>query len=369
MNHRERIEAALGFERPDRLPCDESFWDGTLEAWRRQGMPAEVTAADYFDFDLCWMAIDASPRMEQKILSRGGGMITFTDRFGYTLTKQDGISSSMEFSDHVTVDRAAWEQIKPRFSLSTDPAEPARLDEPSYFAHFDPYPSWDEARAKYDRLRATGRYMLYNFYGPWEATWRHRGMEKLLMDVALEPDWLAEMAETYISLVIDVLGRCIELGMKPDGVFMVEDLGATRSMLFSPASWRAVLKPACARLGDFLRARGITFWMHSCGAIQPVIDDLVECGLEVLNPLQASAGLEVGELRRRYDKRLAFVGNIDVHKMTGPQEDLLDELRRKVPVAREGGYVFHSDHSVPHAVGFDRYCWMLETARAIFAEA
>ncbi|MFH1920423.1 MAG: hypothetical protein ABIP48_11125 [Planctomycetota bacterium] len=60
MNHRQRVQAALRFERPDRLPCNESLWDGTLEAWQEQGMPAGTSAAEYFDFDLCFMAMDAS---------------------------------------------------------------------------------------------------------------------------------------------------------------------------------------------------------------------------------------------------------------------------------------------------------------------
>jgi len=280
--------------------------------------------------------------------------------------KRDGLSSSMEFSDHVTTDHEAWERIKPRFCLSSDPREPARIDDASYFAHFDAYPSWDEAVAKYERLRATDRYLLFNAYGPWEATWRHRGMDKLLMDMALEPDWLREMADTYVDLVVAILNRCIEWGMKPDGMFLVEDLGSTRSLLFSPASWRATIGPAFARLGAFLGAHGIHFWVHSCGAVGPIIDDLVERGLDVLNPLQVAAGMDAVELRKRYGTRLAFFGNIDVHKMTGPQDVLYEELRRKVPLARQGGFVFHSDHSVPPTVRFERFRWMLETARELF---
>jgi uroporphyrinogen decarboxylase len=346
VNHRQRINAAVSFEAPDRLPASESFWDGTIDAWKEQGMP-NADPVDYFDLDLCHMSLDTSPRFPQEILHRAGGMITYRDRFGYTVRKQDGRSGSMEFSDHVTTDRQAWERIKPRFSLSNDPEEPARIDDKSYFAHFDAYPSWNEAIGKYARLRATGRYMLFDLYGPWEATWRHRGMEKLLLDVALDPDWLRDMADTYVDLVLATVGRCLELGMKPDGVFLVEDLGSTRSLLFSPASWRATVGPSFARLGEFLGRQGIHFWMHSCGAIQPIIDDLVERGLNVLNPLQVAAGM-------------------DALKMTGPIDALDAELRRKVPLARRGGYIFQSDHSVPPTVTFERYCWLLGRARELF---
>lgn len=88
----------------------------------------------------------------------------------------------------------------------------------------------------------------------------------------------------------------------------------------------------------------------------------------MLNPLEAKAGMDVVELRKRYGSRLAFYGNIDATKMAGPREVIESELRRKIPMARNGGYVFHSDHSCPPDVTLERYQWILNTARAIFAE-
>ena len=77
MNHRERIKATLAFERPDQLPCHESPWEQTLKTWRAQGMLAEVSLEDYFDFDLAFMYLDTSPRFTQRILKQEGGMITY----------------------------------------------------------------------------------------------------------------------------------------------------------------------------------------------------------------------------------------------------------------------------------------------------
>jgi hypothetical protein len=254
--------------------------------------------ADYFGFDLCLMYIDASPRFDMKVLARAGGNITYEDRFGYTISKPEGISSTMHFLSHQTADRDAWEHLtKPGLQLV--PEDFARIDDRMYFGHFDPYPTWDGALGKYKRLYATNRYMLFMFYGPWEATWRHRGMEALLMDVALETEW-------------------------------------TR------------------------------VWMHSDGAIVPLIDDLIERGVQVLNPLEVKAGMDVIELRKHYGRKLAFFGNVDARKIYGPLDELEAELHRKVPLARDGGYILHSDHSCPPEVTLDRYEWMLGTARDIF---
>ena len=367
MTSRMRVKAAVCHEPPDRLPCGESFWDDTPTVWREQGMPADVDPADYFDFDLRFLSLDPSPRFEQKLLRREGDYIVYEDRFGYTVKKLDGRSSTMDFQAHKTVDRCAWEQIKGCLALSADPAEPARIDDASYFAHFDPYPTWEEAVTKYRRVYATGRYVLFVAYGPWEATWRHRGYDNQLYDVALDPDWLKEMADVYQDLVIAVLQRCLDLGMRPDGYFMVEDLGCNRGLLLSPASWRRIFRPATEKLGAFLRGNGVDFWMHCCGNSEEVFGDLIECGVQVMNPLQVAAGLDVRRLRKQYGRNLAFYGNLPAPMMMGSKEVMAEEIRSRVVLARNGGYICHSDHSIPPTVSFERYQWVLATARQCFA--
>ena len=106
------------------------------------------------------------------------------------------------------------------------------------------------------------------FYGPWEATWRNRGMETLLMDLLMYPDWVEDMAKTHLDLVIGVLDHCLKLGMKPDGIFMAEDLGSKNGPLFSPETWDRIFQPHVAGLGEFLKSKGISFWIHSDGMIE-----------------------------------------------------------------------------------------------------
>ena len=331
-------------------------------------MPAEVPVADFFDFDVCSMALDTSFRLEQKILRREGPYIIYEDRYGYTVKKLENRSATVGFLSHVTVDWQTWDKLKGRLSISRDPAEPTRIDDKSYFAHFDPYPTWEEAAEKYRRLYASGRYLLFVGYGPWESTWRHRGYENQLMDAAENPEWLKEMAETYQDLVIALLKECLARGMRPDGFFMVEDLGYSKGMLVSPPCWRKVFKPSVARLGQFLKAQNIDFWMHCCGNAEAVFEDLIECGLQVMQPLQVSAGLDVRKLYPKYAPRLAFYGNISIGNILGDRAKLEEEVRTKIPLARQGGYVFHSDHSIPPDVPFERYQWLLDFARRSFTE-
>ena len=81
MTSRERVAAALNFERPDRLPVSDALWDGLQDEWIAEGMPAGVSPADHFDWDISNMFLDISPRFPTRILARSGGMITYEDRF------------------------------------------------------------------------------------------------------------------------------------------------------------------------------------------------------------------------------------------------------------------------------------------------
>ncbi|NQT59470.1 MAG: hypothetical protein HQ557_10870 [Bacteroidetes bacterium] len=363
---RKRIKAAINFQKPDRLPCDESLWPDTFDLWRSQGMPKDIKPADYFGWDISTMSLDCSPRFEQKILHEDPPWYTYQDRWGYTATKKKGKASSVHFFNHQTDSREKWDFHKHKWIFSNNPDEPSRIDSASYFGHFNPYPTWSEAVEKYNEIYSSDRYMLFNSYGPWEANWRHCGYEELLMHTALEPEWVTEMAEYHIDLLISVLEKGLSLGMKPDGFFIVEDLAGTNGMLFSPASWRRLFKPSVVKLGSFLKENDIDFWMHCCGNAEAVFSDLIEAGVQVMNPLQATAGLNAVELRKKYGDQLAFYGNISVVKMSGPQDELEEEIRSKVALAKDGGFIFHSDHSVPPEVDFKRYEWILKTAHAYF---
>ncbi|HQE83710.1 MAG TPA: uroporphyrinogen decarboxylase family protein [Candidatus Hydrogenedentes bacterium] len=113
---------------------------------------------------------------------------------------------------------------------------------------------------------------------------------------------------------------------------------------------------ASIRMGNCLLANNISFWMHSCGNCEAYLEDLIECGLEVIQPLQASAGFDVRNLKPRLGARLTFFGNIDVRKMSASEKECEEEIRDKIAAAKEGyGYIYHSDHSVPPEVTFERY--------------
>ena len=244
------------------------------------------------------------------------------------------------------------------------PGERARADTEGFPFRLTSEPTWAEAREKGQEIGSDGSYMLAEAYGPHEATWRLHGFTETLMDIAAEPDLIRDMGSTYMGFLMSVIGRCLDEGIAFDGFMLVEDLGTTRGMLFSPDSWRAIHRPLVAAFGAFLRERGLHFWMHSCGNAEVIYEDLIACGLQVINPLEAKAGLDVCKLKRKFGDRLAFFGNMDVIAMAESREAIEAEVRRKLtPFKEEGGYIYHSDHSVPPEVSLERYQYVMELVR------
>ena len=363
MDGQTRVRNVLSRRPVDRIPIHDAFWEDTLALWRTQGL-GDDDPCDVFEMDFDAMYFDLSGRAEQKVLAEDGRKITVQDRAGYVVRKFVGKSRSMEFLDHSTKDGDTWAKLRERLVIDADGTGEARLDDRSYFMHMDAYPTWAEAKSKYDRLRRRNRFLLFHAYGPWEATWRHRGIDRLLMDIALDPEWVREMGQAHMELLIECLRHCLTLGAKPDGLFLTDDFGCTRGLLFSPAMWREIFKPLYVRLATFLHAEDISFWLHSCGDVRGLIPELIDVGLDVLQPLQVAAGMDLRELMPQYGEKLVFFGNISAAAMSGPPEPLESEIRAKVSLGRErGGYIYHSDHSIPPEVSFDRYREIMEWVR------
>ena len=238
------------------------------------------------------------------------------------------------------------------------------IDDIGFPFRLDPAPSWDIVRRKIEQVRDLNYYVLASAYGPHEAAWRLHGFTETLIDISTEPEFISEIASVYVDSVINTLQMCCDKGMKPDGYLMVEDVAFTQGMLFSPNSWRKIYKPYIQKLGKYLKKTGIHFWMHSCGNCEPIFNDLIECGLEVLNPLEAKSGLDVCQLKEEYGTRLCFYGNIDVRSMVKNTPECEHEIKRKLLCFKQGGgYIYHSDHSIPPEVSLAQYYKVLEFVR------
>ena len=340
----------------------DAFFADTLERWRREGMPADAAPSEYFDFDFEWLFADLSLRLPEKRVEETDEYLIADDKFGFTAKRYKQKAGIQYIANRVKTP-ADWERLRER--LAVDYGVGARVGTTSYFEPFEQYPTWPELRGRFAAMRKREKFVLLNGYGPYEHMWRMCGYADALMMVMSEPGWCEDIVTAHMGLLIGTLRKAIDEGVRVDGMFLVEDLGVQSGPLFRPALVESLLVPHYRRLGEFLRSEGIWFFMHSCGGIGPLIPMLVDAGVQVLHPLQATAGLDVRDLKPQYGDRLAFMGNINAKIMSDPAA-IEQEIRDKIPATVEGGgYIYHSDHSVPSDVGLAEYQRILCLVREV----
>jgi uroporphyrinogen decarboxylase len=185
----------------------------------------------------------------------------------------------------------------------------------------------------------------------FEMYWRLHGMETTLMEMVLNPDLSNEMMRRCTEFSIELSEvACQRFDL--DWLWLGDDAGGQQSMLMSPQTWREMVKPLLKQNADVGKRHGIYVAFHSCGAIRPIISDLIEIGIDVLNPIQCNCpGMHPLELKKEFGQDLAFMGGVDtqgvlpngtadqVHKATAK---LLEGM-----TADGGGYILAASHTVP----------------------
>lgn len=164
-------------------------------------------------------------------------------------------------------------------------------------------------------LRADNRvhFTVPNFgFALFERAWSLRGFDRLLMDLATKPGWVEQLLEIITQIQVRLAQRFVALGV--DGGYFGDDYGAQRGMLFSPVTWRRLFKPRLARMFAVFRNTGLPVILHSDGNIWAILPDLVDIGLNCLNPVQPEV-MDPRPLYREYGKHLSFYGGISTQSV------------------------------------------------------
>ena len=182
---------------------------------------------------------------------------------------------------------------------------------------------------------------------------RVRGMENGLMDLLAEPEFATAFFERLTDTICTAQNHFLsEVGDLIDVHFAADDLAGQSGPLVDPALWRRLVKPYQARILATIRAhtRAPIFY-HTCGAATEFLDDLIEIGVDILNPVQVSAaGMDTAPLKKRFGKRLSFWGGgCDTQTVLarGTPADVRKEVRRRIrDLAPGGGFVFNPVHNI-----------------------
>jgi len=350
---RQRVLSALNHEEPDRVP----LFIGTSGATTVLG-PGYQRLRSHLGFSsgpVRWLSKPLQYTwMDEDVLLRLGsdGRAVAPGPAGSALRKE--VSNDCLIDDWgVTWQRRPGSLY---FEAADPPLRHATLDDLERYAWPDLVaPSRFEGLAERAKAIQDAGFasVLLSGVTLFEQAYLMRGIDTLLTDLALEPDFFTALLEKIKSLVVPYVGELLRVvGDYVDVIVTGDDLGMTQGPMMSPASYRRLVKPHQAELLAAMK-RGTTgkVFFHSCGNVYALLGDLAEVGVDLLNPVQVSAG-EMGDtarLKREFGDRLSFCGAIDTQWVLphGSPDDVRREVRRRIgDLAPGGGYVAAAVHCI-----------------------
>lgn len=205
---------------------------------------------------------------------------------------------------------------------------------------------------------------------PFERALAMQGMETFLLNMATNPDFACALLKKIAGYCKQLMGRFLEeLGDHVDIIKIGDDLGTQESLMISPKMYRQMLKPIHADFISFIKSRTKAKVMfHSDGDVVPLIEDFIEIGVDILNPIQTSAGSmsDLPALKRRYGDNMVFCGGIDSHRILpfGSVEDVRQEVQRVMQILGPGGgYLLGAVHTVMNDVPPENVLAMVDAVK------
>jgi uroporphyrinogen decarboxylase len=355
----------LRHEEADRVPISDFFWGSFLRRWRQEfGLAPDSDIYSYYDLD--WVQLN--PNMDPHIKP-----------FDVIASDAEQVVVRTGFE---AVIRKKFDQPMPGFlSFDTDTVEKMAA-----FQFDDP---WDDRRyfsVCDDQINGVGdgfthgvdsfvsrverRHPEFPVFGgvceAHEMLWRIVGSENVMLWMGLYPDEIARFVQRLHEFSLQIVRAQIKAAAGLlDGMVIWGDVAYKKGLLFSPDFWRKHFKPGVRAIVEECHASGLPVIYHGCGNVNRIFEDFVDLGVDAYNPLEAKAGLDVVDLRRRFGHRIGFCGNMDVTVWsTGDRETIRRAVLTKLNAAKGGGFIFQSDHSVPGNVSGADYDYVVKLVRS-----
>jgi uroporphyrinogen decarboxylase len=361
LTSKERFDRILKHQSVDRVGLFEVYWRETAQRWTSEGhLERPEMVSDHFGLDVRRTGGEITPGdyhivnlvadldAGDQVVEESETVKLVRDGNGALLRWMKNGSGAPEHVDFTVRDRRSWEEaIRPRL-----------LDERTYERRIN-FGSYRAVRAK---CAADQRFMTCGVVGAFDRMSPMCGHEYLLMGMALDPDWVREMADLYATVTVHLLEILFEREGLPDGLWVWDDLGFKHRPFMSPAMYRALIYPAHKKLFDFAHGRGLPVVLHCDGYVEALVPSLIEAGINCLQPIEIKAGMDLLRLKQRFSERIALIGGMDERVLeTNDRQAVEAELLSKLPGAMAGsGYVLQVDHSVSPLVDYDTYRFFVE---------
>jgi len=354
VSSREKILRAVERNPVDNVGVSEHFWPELLtDFWPGEGYPEGIEPEEFFDLDVvtAWHLIfQAIPLKEEEyeIVEESEQWYVRRDGNGALLKWWKHKSGTPEHIGFEVDTAEKWEEKKKHMlDLNLD-----RIDV-------------DAFSRKYEFARKRDKFLCYDALSVFEFGRAMLGDVMMLESLLLDKGFIHDVFSTFTDMVIRHLDQAIRLVGKPDAIWVYDDLGYSNGPFLSPDHYDEMVLPYHKTICDHYHNMGLKILLHSCGDVRKLIPGIIRAGFDLLQPLEAKAGMDVRDIADKYGDKLSFMGNIDVTKLiTNDREIIAEEVKSKVGyVKNKTGYILHSDHSIPPGVSLETYKLMLNIGK------
>ena len=375
MNSRQRVQMALNHQEPDRVPFDlgatyvTGIHRNVYNPWRHAlGLPAVQVRIFEMLQQLAWvdddmldiLGVDVRPvtpggslTYRSEIQDRGDSTCFYDEwGIGWRMPKDYGLYYDM--FEHPLSGSISGSDIE--LLSEPDPFDPAR------------YAGMRETARQIVDVQKRAVVVTQMTAGMTEIAAWTRGYEDFYADLAGDHQLAAQLLDKINAIKMAYWERALaEVGEYVDVMMLGDDFAGQDRLLMSPRTWRKLIKPRLKELFDLMHSKSqARLFLHSCGSVREVIPDLIEIGLDILNPVQVSAaGMDSPELKREFGSDLVFWGGgVDTQRVLpyGTPEEVRIEVRRRLEdFMPGGGFVFNPVHNIQGDVPAENLMAMWET--------
>lgn len=342
MNSKERVLRAFRKSdgNPDRIPVQFDLCRQLTDAFgKKLGIKPDYALSYYEDLTYRISANEIRTKMGSDVVVVGG-----TVPEGYTPETVSGNITKNEFGMHMQPGALYVEVVKCPLDNASTAGDIASYRFP------DPYAPGRFDKAKRDIDRFGKDYFIIGDVeiSLFELAWHLTGLEKYMIAMLTGEPWLEPLNDMVEEWSTGLALQLVKAGV--DAIWFGEDLGSQTSTLISPEDWRVRFKPRHKRMIDRLKKENpqIIIIMHSDGAVAPMLDDFIELGVDVYNPVQPNVeGSDPVELKDKYGDRICFFGGIDQQSLlpSGDNWMIRNEIQRRIRIlGKNRGYMLAPAH-------------------------
>ena len=327
MNSKQRVQAALKRQPTDRVPIFMWFHPSTVERLTRLLDIPSSALSEVMGNDVRQAWVNNNYAMEGITHKKDGE--GHTDYWGIHWVKQFFFNQIASY---------------PLFNASSD----------ELLGYEFPYSHIEDLLQAMEPIMADSReYFIGCDVSPcaFEMYWRLRGMENTLLDMATDTGVARQMLARCVDFSIALAEKAIQR-FPLDWLWTGDDVASQQAMMMSPKTWRSLIKPELARIFTVGKQHHLWVAYHCCGALRPIIPDLIEIGLDVLNPVQGNCpGMDPLELKREFGQQITFMGGLDTQNLLlyGTVDQVRQETERLIVGMTQGGggYILAASHTIP----------------------